>query len=150
MLLTTVAYETSVFYASPDAEPEDPLLPDTPPHFTIPMFQQPLEESTETSTPLLPNPKQRLIPDIPLVIDLQVKPVLAHIRNPPPPSQVTPSITLPADNGSWPLPVPGMRMFMRARRQIRGTTTAEIITPEAELPTPRDRRIPGALDTEPV
>ena len=150
MLLTTVAYETSVFYASPDAEPEDALLPDTPPHFTIPMFQHRPEESIEASTPLLPTPKQRLIPDIPLVIDLQVKPVLAHIRSPPPPLQVTPSITLPTDNSAWPLPVPGMRMFMRARRQIRGTTTVEGNAPEAELPTPRNRRIPGALDTEPV
>ncbi|KAF8973208.1 hypothetical protein BDZ97DRAFT_662597 [Flammula alnicola] len=146
LLLTTIAYETSVYYASDEADPQDMLLPGLPTPFAIPIFQPPIatqQESSFSSTMPPTHPKRGPIStmhEIPLVIDLHLNSIMTHLRHPPPPPRVTnPGPILPVPN-TTPWQLPGMRMLMRASRQMRETGGTR---------APAMGRVPGGLDTGP-
>lgn len=84
---------------------------------------------------------------VPIVVDFRVTAIMRHFRHPPPPPRSTsidPVLPLP-NTTPWPLPA-GMRMLMRASRQIRvaggaGTSTG----PPAD--GGREPTVPGAMNT---
>jgi hypothetical protein len=80
---------------------------------------------------------------VPIVVDFRFTAIMRHFRQPPPPSRSTvvdPVLPLP-NTTPWPLPA-GMRMLMRASRQIRdvGTPTGPPVNGG------REATVPGAID----
>ncbi|KDR75833.1 hypothetical protein GALMADRAFT_248559 [Galerina marginata CBS 339.88] len=154
LLLITIAYETSVYHASEEADPQDILLPDFPNSFTIPLFHPSSETLSESPQPSPVLPSDSKMPShthgLPLIIDLRFSSIIAHLRHPPhpppPPRSTSPLSAIPLPNTvSWPLP--GMRMLMQAGRQMRDTRAGG----NRRSPTTRvaDGRIPGAMDLSP-
>ena len=136
LLLTTIAYETSI-YNSTDPNAEDLLLPDTSTTFSIPLFQSPSDGPTDSfftssqvkQAALSTNP-------LPLVMDLRFRLVLNHLRNPPrSPRTTRPGPVLPLPNT--------MRMLLRAGRQVRNDQPSGV--PRGT----REMRIPGAIEGTP-
>ena len=150
LLLITIAYETSVYYNNKADDPEDILLPSTPVPSTlsIPLFQSSLDTSSDSApfSPSLPSKTMSPTNAVPIVVDLRFTAIMRHFRHPPPPSRSTvvdPVLPLP-NTTPWPLPA-GMRMLMRASRQIRdvggaGTSTGPPFTGGREV------TVPGAID----
>jgi len=128
LLLTTIAYEASVYYASEEVDPKDTLLPEISRPLSIPLFQShlgtPMEPKSQTSFSMQsPQPKtcNSEFYNSPLVIDLRFNSIIAHLRHPPHPHSrpANPDPILPVPNAPWPLP--GMAMWLHAGRQIRDT-----------------------------
>lgn len=128
MVLTTIAYEASLFESSAEPDTHDMLLPipDSPM-----LSPAPLSESTSRySTPLSAIISEHTKSYFPTsasqyVIDLRIAPIIARLRNPPPPPRAATSDTsLPLPNTTpWHFPR-GMRMLMRGsqtRREGGGT-----------------------------
>ena len=149
LLLITIAYETSVYYDNEAENPEDILLPSTPvpSALSIPLFQSSFDTSSD-STPFSPRlPSKTMSPSnaVPTVVDLRFTTIMRHFRHPPPPSRSTvvdPVLPLP-NTTPWPLPA-GMRMLMRASRQIRdvGAPTGPPVNGG------REAAVPGAIDIQ--
>ncbi|RDB24993.1 hypothetical protein Hypma_007858 [Hypsizygus marmoreus] len=123
MVLTTIAYETSLLEHSTEPDTHDMLLPiPNPP--SLPPTPLPISISSP-STPFShimpshtkPYPSSTTLP---YVLDLRFAPIMARLRNPPPPPRTSGSDnTLPLPNTTpWPLPA-GMRMLMRAGVRTR-------------------------------
>jgi len=152
LLLTTIAYETSVYYASEEADPQDVLLPDFPTTFSIPLFHPSSETPSESLRPSLSPSDSKIsshTQDLPLIIDLRFSSIIAHLRHPPPPplprsTNPVPILPLPT-TASWPLP--GMRMLMQAGRQMRDTRTG--VNRRSATTRATEGRIPGAMDLSP-
>jgi len=150
LLLITIAYETSVYYNNEAEDPEDILLPSTPVPSTlsIPLFQLSLNTSSDSApfSPSLPSKTLSPMNAVPIVVDFRFTAIMRHFRQPPPPSRstvVNPVLPLP-NTTPWPLPA-GMRMLMRASRQIRdaggaGTPTGPPVNGG------REAMVPGAID----
>ena len=147
LLLITIAYETSVYYNNEAEDPEDILLPSTP-TLSIPLFQSSLDTSSDSApfSPSLPSKTMSPTNAVPIVVDFRFTAIMRHFRHPPPPSRSTvvdPVLPLP-NTTPWPLPA-GMRMLMRASRQIRdvggaGTSTGPPVNGG------REATVPGAID----
>ncbi|KAF9529377.1 hypothetical protein CPB83DRAFT_852563, partial [Crepidotus variabilis] len=152
MLLTTMAYETSVYYTSEDQSTTDMLLPESPHPSTlsIPLFQIPSDTaSLIPSSSSYPPPQPKPLPSanaLPFVMDVRFRSIITRIRNPPPPPRPTATDSmLPLPNTTtFPLP-PGMRMLLRATGQMRSPPAP---TPAATTGG-REMRIPGAMDSGP-
>ena len=152
LLLITIAYETSVYYDNGAEDPEDNLLPSTPEPSTlsIPLFQSSLDTSSDSApfSPSLPSKTMSPTNVVPTVVDFRFTTIMKHFRHPPPPSRSTvvdPVLPLP-NTTSWPLPA-GMRMLMRASRQIRdvggtGAPTGPLVNGG------REATVPGAIDIQ--
>ncbi|KAF8633288.1 hypothetical protein AX17_004463 [Amanita inopinata Kibby_2008] len=135
LLLTTIAYETSL---SMNVSEPDFLMPSPPldlPTHTLP--------SSSDSQPITPRPirakETALSPQY--VMDLRLRPILSRLRNPPPirPSLSNASLPLP-NTTPWTLPTGMGMMLLRAGGRVR---------PGGSNRTGRrDRRIPGTLDTQ--
>ncbi|KAG6845923.1 hypothetical protein H0H87_000729 [Tephrocybe sp. NHM501043] len=138
-ILTTIAYETSLYEHSHDTDTHDMLLPIPSPLSPTP---SPLFTPIPPSTPLPMSQHTKAHPPpmiSPYVVDLRLAPIIARLRNPPPPPQTTNSdASLPLPNTTpWPLPA-GMRMLIRASTQIRRE--------RANGGTTGGTRIPGSLN----
>lgn len=153
LLLITIAYETSVYYDNEAEDPEDSLLPSTavPSTLSIPLFQTSLDTSSD-STPFSPSlPSKTMSPTnaVPTVVDFRFTTIMKHFRHPPPPSRsstvVDPVLPLPTTT-PWPLPA-GMRMLMRASRQIRDVGGAGAPT-GPPVNGGREVMVPGAIDIQ--
>jgi len=129
LLLTTIAYEASVYYASEEVDPKDVLLPEMSRLLSIPFFQSQLGTPIEPKSPTLlsmQSPRQETCKsetyNSPLVIDLRFNSIITHLRHPPhPPARPTNTEPiLPLQNAA-PWPLPGMAMWLRASRQIPDT-----------------------------
>lgn len=152
LLLITIAYETSVYYDNEAEDPEDILLPSTavPSTLSIPLFQSSLDTSSD-STPFSPSlPSKTMSPTnaVPTVVDFRFTTIMKHFRHPPPPSRSTvvdPVLPLP-NTTPWPLPA-GMRMLMRASRQIRDVGGAGAPT-GPPVNGGREVTVPGAIDIQ--
>ncbi|KAG6841878.1 hypothetical protein C0991_005608 [Blastosporella zonata] len=138
--LTTIAYETSLYEHSSESDTHDMLLPIPNPPSPTPLFT-PIPPSTPLPTAMSQHTKSYPPPTTsPYVLDLRFAPIIARLRNPPPPPQVTHSdASLPLPNTTpWPLPA-GMRMLIRAsthmRRDVGERSTADGTT------------IPGSLNS---
>ena len=122
LLLITIAYETSVYYNNEAENPEDILLPpaSAPSTLSIPLFQSSLDASSDSApfSPSLSSKTMSLTNAVPIVVDFRLTTIMRHFRQPPPRStNVDPVLPLP-NTTPWPLPA-GMRMLMRASRQVR-------------------------------
>jgi len=126
-LLTTIAYEASVYYASDEVDPKDMLLPEIPRPLSIPFFQSQLRTPTEAAMQS-PQPKAYKSEAYisPLVIDLRFNSIMTHLRHPPPlpPRLTNQEPTLPFPNAA-PWPLPGMGMLMRVSRQMQDAGTGQ-------------------------
>jgi len=152
LLLITIAYETSVYYDNEAEDPEDILLPSTPVPSTLsfPWFQSSLDTSSNSIpfSPSLPSKTMSPTNAVPTVVDLRFTTIMRHFRHPPPPSRsavVDPVLPLP-NTTPWPLPA-GMRMLMRASRQIRDVGGAGAPT-GAPVNGGREVTVPGAIDVQ--
>ncbi|CAA7261640.1 unnamed protein product [Cyclocybe aegerita] len=148
LVLTTIAYETSVYYTSAQLEPQDFLWPDPPTPFSIPLFSLPTETPPESPMYLpSPSPQPKTVSSahsLSYVLDLRLNAIIMRLRSPPPPPPPAPSSDsfLPLPN-TTPWRLPGLRMLLRSGRQIRTTRG----TPST---TPTDRqRVPGAMEAGP-
>jgi len=140
MLLTTIAYETSILQDSPDADigGNVPLISSFP--------STPLPTTTPTRPKLYTTD-----PSSPYIVDLQLSPIIAQLRHPPPPvaRNATQDSVLPMPN-TTPLPL-GMSLLLgvplRRGPGIVGTTTN---SPNQQPGTDAGSRrvIPGSLDFE--
>ena len=149
MLLITIAYETSVYYNNEAEDPEDILLPSAAPStLSIPLFQSSLDTSSD-STPFSPSlpPKTMSPTNAPIVVDFRFTAIMRHFKHPPPPRSTSVDPVLPLPNTTpWPLPA-GMRMLMRASRQIRDAGGVGASTgPPANVS--RGATVPGAIDIQ--
>ena len=142
VLLTTIAYETSIYYSSDESDPPDILLPSLPEPSPIPLFQSPVEGQLHSSS-------AKFIPfssahDIPLVIDLHLHSIMTHIRHPPPlprVTQVNHSLPIP-HSAQW---IPGIQILLRATGQMR--EPAEVRqTPAILRRASREGRVPGGFE----
>jgi hypothetical protein len=122
MVLTTIAYETSLFDTSTEPDTQDMLLP-IPNSPMLSPASSPLSTS-RLSTPLPTAMSQHTksyppSSTSPYIVDLRLAPIIVRLRNPPPPPRPSNSDqTLPLPNTTpWPLPA-GMRMLMRAGERI--------------------------------
>lgn len=152
LLLITIAYETSVYYSSEAEDPEDILLLSTPVPSTLsmPLFQSSLDTSSD-STPFPPNLSPKTMSPtnaVPVVVDFQFTTIMRHFRHPPPPPRsITVEPVLPLPNTTpWPFRA-GVRMLMRASRQIRDTGGAGTST-GPPVNGGREATIPGAIDIQ--
>jgi len=123
LLLITIAYETSVYYNDEAENPEDILLPSAsaPSALSIPLFQSSLDASSDSApfSPSLSSKTMSLANAVPIVVDFRLTTIMRHFRQPPPPRSTSVDPVLPLPNTTpWPLPA-GMRMLMRASRQVR-------------------------------
>ncbi|KAF8070509.1 hypothetical protein FPV67DRAFT_1487666 [Lyophyllum atratum] len=140
LVLTTIAYETSLLEHSTEIYTHDMLLPvstsplsPTPSPLFTPIPSTPLPTAMSRHTKSYPpNPLS------PYVVDLRLSPIIARLRNPPPAPQASNSdASLPLPNTTpWPLPA-SMRMLIRAGAQIRRDAD--------EGATTGGPRIPGSL-----
>lgn len=139
-----------MYYNDEAEDPEDILLPSTPVPSTlsIPLFQSSLDASSD-SVPFSPSlPSKTMSPTnaVPNVVDFRFTAIMKHFRHPPPPSRsavVDPVLPLP-NTTPWPLPA-GMRMLMRASRQIRDVGGAGAPT-GPPVDGGREVTVPGAID----
>ncbi|KAH9930386.1 hypothetical protein B0H21DRAFT_761568 [Amylocystis lapponica] len=143
ILLTTIAYETSLTAAMPSDTP-DPLLPN-PAMPVAPLST--LAEEPYKSIELPPS-------EVPYVIDVRLSTIIERLRRPPPPPQGRESSgeeLLPLPNTTpWQLPS-SLRMFMRTRTQLRERArSTEPATDGAgrRIDANVARDVPGGMDTE--
>jgi len=155
LLLTTIAYETSAYYYSEEADPQDVLSADPLTRaFTIPLFHTSLESSPESSQPsaILSTGSKVLSHshELPFIIDLHFNSLMAQLRHPPPlplPQSRNSDSVLPLPNTtSWHLP--GIRMWMRAR-QIRDGRDGGSRTLPMTADSETQRNPPGGMDLGP-
>ncbi len=144
LLLVTIAYETSTYGTNEDPNAEDILLPESPITLSIPLFQVRDDLSPETPTSLLPSQPKSVtsftnVP--PFVLDLRLKPIITHLRNPPPLRMTSLQSGLPLPN-TTPFTLPGMNMLLRAGRQRRNAAVAA-------ASIGREMRIPGSMVASP-
>jgi len=146
LVLTTIAYETSLLQSNMNADTPDMLLPDsftTSPMNLLSIHTAP-ENPQEGMPLLLESGKETSFNASPYIVDLRLRPILLRLRDPPPSIARTQNSNsyLPLPNTSpWPLPS-GMRMLMRARAQMRDTNGGTG-TVGASDPQP-----PGGLDPQ--
>ncbi|PPQ67273.1 hypothetical protein CVT25_005858 [Psilocybe cyanescens] len=156
LVLITIAYETSVYYAASDAGVVDMLLPDDVPPFSIPLFQpsmssRPPSGSLPVSPKIPTDSKMMLVAhghDLPLILDFRFNSILNHIRHPrapPPPPPRTDTVIPFPNQGPWPLPSIGM--LMRTGRQMRSPPGGR--APPLFRDTTRQSRFPGGMDAAP-
>jgi hypothetical protein len=139
LLITTLAYETQLYYMSTDSDTPDVLLPAASAPST-PLTSDYLSLATDVH-PSSPSDIDTPDPSItkgsrkdstPCIIDLQLSPVLSRLRNPAPPVPQDTDSLLPLPNTTA-LPIPaGLRMIMRANartRRERGVDNNSGITP---------------------
>ncbi|KAF5380444.1 hypothetical protein D9615_004472 [Tricholomella constricta] len=142
LVLSIIAYETSLLQHSIDTDTPDMLLPipDSPlSPAPSPLFTS--ISSTPFPTAMSQHTKSYPPHSIsPYVVDLRLGPVIERLRNPPPTPQATSSdASLPLPNTTpWPLPA-GMRMLIRASARMRRET--------GEGTPAGGTRIPGSLTT---
>ncbi|PSR81145.1 hypothetical protein PHLCEN_2v6480 [Hermanssonia centrifuga] len=134
MLLSTIAYETSLQSHMPANTP-DPLLPISP------LSPSPSELQSEYP----PKPHQSMVQSQ-YVLDLRLRPIYERLKNPtptPPERRNEDLLPLPNTTG-WQLPGT-IRMLVRAGERARLRTE-----PPAQRADVRDdgRTVPGGLDTE--
>jgi len=142
VLLTTIAYETSIYYTSDESDPHDILLPSLPASLPIPLFQSPAEGPLHSN--FAKTTSFSSAHDIPLVIDLHLNSIMTHIRHPPPPPRVTQAHSiLPIPNSAqW---IPGMQILLRATGQMRepaGVRQTPVVLRRAS----REGRVPGGYE----
>ncbi|KJA14132.1 hypothetical protein HYPSUDRAFT_49423 [Hypholoma sublateritium FD-334 SS-4] len=143
VLLTTIAYETTIYYTSDESDPRDILLPYLREPLPIPLFQSPMEGSLHSSF-------AKSVPfssahDIPLVIDLHLNSIMTHIRHPPPPPRATqahPILPIP-NSAQW---IPGMHILLRATGQMRESVGTRQ-TPGVLRRASREGEVPGGFET---
>lgn len=147
MVLTTIAYEASLFDTSTDPNIQDMLLPvpNSPIFSPTPSPASMSRPSTPLPTPMSQHTKS--YPprtSSPYVVDLRLAPIVARLRNPAPPARSSNSDqVLPLPNTTpWPLPA-GMRMLIRAGERIG---RAGEVGPGGGNPPASTNRVPGALD----
>jgi hypothetical protein len=147
MLLTTIAYETSLLSKSPldtSLTPPIPILSSPfPSPSPYPELPAPPMDSPSKSSPSPP------IIDSPYIIDLRFMHVLDRLRNPAPNvSDSSPDDLLPFPNTTpWPLPA-SLRMLIRARAEVRRRAQAQTQTqqtPGGPTNVETTRRIPGEM-----
>ncbi|KIM75461.1 hypothetical protein PILCRDRAFT_35882, partial [Piloderma croceum F 1598] len=114
MLLTTIAYETSLFSKISSNTSLTPPIPALPSPFPDSAPPTPLADDPSKSS--LPPP----ISESPYIIDLRLSHVLDRLRNPAPiVSDPSPDELLPFPNTTpWPIPT-SLRMLIRARAEVR-------------------------------
>ncbi|KDQ57527.1 hypothetical protein JAAARDRAFT_156282 [Jaapia argillacea MUCL 33604] len=165
MVLTTIAYETSLSEASSTDTP-DPLLPKIP---TSGSFFPSLSRFTSTYSPLPTNedpdshsedsPQNSKSPPItesPYIFDLRLSLILSRIRTPAPlptpPVIAETGIPLPNTTGATRALPAGLRMLLRARRELR--TRADRTNNDRPqgaaggVSGTGGGRVPGALDLD--
>ncbi|EGN99893.1 hypothetical protein SERLA73DRAFT_180177 [Serpula lacrymans var. lacrymans S7.3] len=130
LVLTTIAYESSLYLALPSTVPEN-LLP----------------HSTSTpSTPDTPERPKFSYSDPTYVIDLRLTPILNRLRNPPPVVPETAEESLPLPNTmQWPLSVPfgfSRRERRSGRDQSQQTETGNLNRGDEDV----ERTVPGGID----
>lgn len=142
MVLTTIAYETSLQAAMPTDTP-DPLLP------------VPTSSATDTTVVFSADEddshKQETPPESPYVIDLRIGHIYRRLRNPapPPPEQeLSPDDLLPLPNTTpWQL-TNTLHILIRARARARQRARAEGDAQRERGGEDRDSRtVPGGLDS---
>ncbi|KAF9012387.1 hypothetical protein BDQ17DRAFT_1343793 [Cyathus striatus] len=144
MVLTIIAYETTLWQNTKDVDSEDILAPavPTPPPSSIP---SPSTSSPSSSSMTSNNAKiSSTTMESHFVMDLRLGPLIARLRNPTPrPRTSSTDSFLPLPNTtSWPLPS-GVRELMRASTRMRhgvegsGTEAGE---------HGGQRTLPGTLD----
>lgn len=140
MVLTTVAYETSLQSAMPTDTP-DPLLPLPPP--------------SAPATPILfsdeDSPKPETTLESPYVLDLWFSHIVHRLRNPAPPPperELLSEDLLPLPNTTpWQLSNT-LQVIMRARARVRQRARMEADTRREQGGEAGDNRtIPGGLDS---
>ena len=127
MLLTTIAYEVSLFSKSPSdisLTPQIPMLSSPFPSPSPDLESQtlPMDDPSKSSLP-------PLIIDSPYIIDLRLAHVFDRLRNPAPSvSDSNLNNLLPFPNTTpWPLPA-SLRMLIRARAEVRRRAQAQTLT----------------------
>jgi hypothetical protein len=143
MLLTTIAYETSLLSKSPS---------DTYLTSPIPTLSSPFQtSSTSLSPPLDDSSKSSLPPpttaEAPYIIDLRLGQVLERLRKPAPTvPESNPDDLLPFPNTTpWPLPA-SLRMLLRARAEVRRRAGAQTQPAAENMET--TTRVPGEMDAD--
>jgi len=141
LLLVTIAYETSMYRTNKDPNAEDILLPESPTTLSIPLFQVPDDLSPETTSFLPSQPKSVTsftnVP--PFVLDLRLKPIITHLRNPLRMAGLQSGLPLP---NTTPFTLPGMSTLLRTGRQRRNAAAAA-------AGIGREMRIPGSMVASP-
>ena len=139
-----------MYYNNEAEDSEDILLPSAPGPSTlsIPMFQSPLDTSSDSApfSPSLPSKTMSPTNAVPIIVDFRFTAIMRHFRHPPsPPRSASVDPVLPLPNTTpWPLPA-GMRMLIRASRQIRDAGGAGTSTGPPATGT-RGATVPGAID----
>ncbi len=157
LLITTISYETQLYYTNSETDALDVLLPAASPLSTPSGGYSPLEFESRPSSPSNSDtpPETSITKDsrkdpTPCIVDLQLSPIISRLRNPAPPVSTQSDSLLPLPNTSS-LPIPaGLRMLMRANIRTRrertvggndGDATRGVGAGEAET----GGRIPGGL-----
>lgn len=140
MLLTTIAYETSLLSKSAYV---------TPP---IPTLSSPFQTPSASPSPPLDDPSKSSLPpptttESPYIIDIRLRHVLERLRKPAPTVPESNSDDLlPFPNTTpWPLPA-SLRMLLRARAEVR--RRARVQTQPAAENTETTTRVPGEMDAD--
>ncbi|KXN92477.1 hypothetical protein AN958_08036 [Leucoagaricus sp. SymC.cos] len=128
LLITTLAYETHLYYTSTEADTPDVLLPEISSAPTLSLTHTtdylPLAMDIHPSSPSDDTPDTSITKDTrktttPCIIDLQFSPVISRLCNPAPPVPQNAESLLPLPNTTA-LPLPaGLRMIMRANARTR-------------------------------
>ncbi|GJE95454.1 hypothetical protein PsYK624_116380 [Phanerochaete sordida] len=144
MVLTTIAYETSLQSAMPSDTP-DPLLPIPPRSPTAAHTIFAADEDEEDRH------KADAAPESPYILDLRIGHIYRRLRNPAPPPperELSSDDLLPLPNTTpWHL-TNTLQILMRARARARQRARAEADARREQAGEDGDRRtIPGALDS---
>lgn len=125
LLVTTISYETQLYYTSTETEMPDALLPEASPLSTPSNEHPPLAATSRLLSPSDPDtPQTNVAKDskrnpTPCIVDLQLSPIISRLRNPAPPVTARSDSLLPLPNTTS-LPIPaGLRMIMRANARAR-------------------------------
>ncbi|KAF8906481.1 hypothetical protein CPB84DRAFT_1959917 [Gymnopilus junonius] len=153
LLLITIAYETSAYYHSEEADQQDVLLAEPPTRpFTIPLFYTSLEPSSEASqSSAISHKGPKVLPPshgLPFVIDLHFNPLIAQLRHPPlpplPQSRNSDSVLPLPSTTSWHLP--GIRMWMRATQMRESREGGSRTLPMTAADSETQSNLPGEID----
>lgn len=142
MLLTTIAFETSLSTAMPPDTP-DPLLPVPPTSSPIP---SPTEESLKCIAPSTPDPSY--------VVDFRFATLLERLRHPPPHPPRDPLrglLPLPNTANMFPRST-ALRTLMRISQQMRERAQVNVATGSArrerEAGSDTTQTVPGGLSAD--
>jgi len=131
LVLTTIAYETSLLGHGTEPDTHDILLP-------IPTSPSPIFEPSDTSSTSTHHLKvYSSYNTLPYVIDLRLAPIIGRLRNspqPPPTSRADTSLPLP-NTTPW---APGTRSIRRTSSQVRRED-------DTNYSSENGTRIPGGL-----